>query len=133
MSADSPEEQRARFASALRDAIARRAAFVREQHPRGVGKPPLQLMLAELRSLYRAGHHGQKVRPAARPMPVMLLPGFGSHPRRMRPMADALEQAGHKVHEWGLGFNLGPSQNNFAYLMRRVAAIARVGDGPPLS
>lgn len=113
------------FSRSLREAIARRAAFVREQHPEGVRKPPLDLMWAELRSLYRRSHRKQKVPSAARPMPVMLLPGFGSHPRRMQPMADALTAAGHRVSEWGLGFNFGPNAENFAYLMRRVAVIAR--------
>ncbi|EIZ80940.1 hypothetical protein WSK_0332 [Novosphingobium sp. Rr 2-17] len=109
----------------LREAIARRTALAREPHPEGVRTPSRELMLAELRSLYRGAHRAQVVRAAARPMPVMLLPGFGSHPRRMRPMADALAAAGHQVHEWGLGFNLGPSEQNFGYLMRRVAVIAR--------
>lgn len=114
----------------LREAILRRAAFAREPHPAGVPKPSLQLMLAELRWLYRGANKGLKIEPAARPMPVMLLPGFGSHPRRMKPMADALAEAGHDVHEWGLGFNFGPSANNFAFLMRRVAAIGRANKAP---
>jgi pimeloyl-ACP methyl ester carboxylesterase len=112
-------------AGSLRAALARRAELAREKHPEGVRTPPLQYMLAELRSLYRAGYNGKPMPSAARPMPVMLLPGFGSHPRRMRPMADALAAAGHQVHEWGLGLNLGPNPRNFSYLMRRVANIAR--------
>ncbi|MFC0206392.1 esterase/lipase family protein [Novosphingobium soli] len=123
-------ESEQRIAGSLREAIARRAAFAREQHPEGVRKPPLELMWAELRSLYRGGHKGQAVPAAARPMPVMLLPGFGSHPRRMKPMADGLAAAGHRVHEWGLGFNFGPSQRNFSFLMRRVAVIARENWAP---
>lgn len=87
-------------------------------------------MLAELRSLYRGGHRGQVVPAAANPMPVMLLPGFGSHPRRMQPMAKALGAAGHRVYDWGLGFNLGPSEWNFAHLMRRVAVIAQENGSP---
>lgn len=114
----------------LREAIARRAAFAREPHPAGVAKPPLQLMLAELRSLYRGRSKGPEIAPAVHPMPVMLLPGFGSHPRRMKPMADALAAAGHQVHEWGLGFNLGPNQHNFMFLMRRVGSIARMHKAP---
>lgn len=114
-----------RFPGSLRGAIARRAAFAREQHPEGVRKPAVELMWAELRSLYRGGHRGQTVRSAANPMPVMLLPGFGAHPRRMQPMADALAAAGHHVHDWGMGFNFGPNETNFSYLMRRVAVIAR--------
>ncbi|MGF7155930.1 esterase/lipase family protein [Novosphingobium gossypii] len=122
------DEEQERFAGSLRAAIARRAAFAREQHPEGVRKPPAELMWAELRSLYRGGHRirlGQRVKPAASPMPVMLLPGFGAHPKRMKPMADALSAAGHHVHQWGLGLNLGPNERNFSYLMRRVAVIAR--------
>ena len=112
-------------AGSLREALSRRAALAREKHPEGVGKPPLELMLAELRSLFRFGHRGQAVTPARHPMPVMILPGFGSHPRRMKPMIDALAAAGHQVHDWGLGLNLGPTPQNFSYLMRRVANIAR--------
>lgn len=119
-------EDEERFAGSLRSAIARRAAFAREQHPQGVRKPAVELMLSELRSLYRGGHYLKStVRAARNPMPVMLLPGFGAHPRRMKPMADALGAAGHHVHQWGLGFNLGPNERNFSYLMRRVAIIAR--------
>lgn len=126
---DPQDEEQERFAGSLRDAIARRAAFAREQHPEGVRKPPIELMWAELRSLYRGGHkvrlRGQAVKSAVSPMPVMLLPGFGSHPKRMKPMADALAAAGHHVHQWGLGLNLGPNERNFSYLMRRVSIIAR--------
>jgi pimeloyl-ACP methyl ester carboxylesterase len=114
----------------LRAALARRAAFAREPHPRGVSRPALPLMLAELRSLYRRQRRELAVEPAERPMPVMLLPGFGSHPRRMQAMADALSRAGHDVHDWGLGFNLGPTPHNFAYLMRRVARIAHRHKAP---
>jgi pimeloyl-ACP methyl ester carboxylesterase len=40
-------------------------------------------------------------------------------------MRDALEEAGHTVYEWGLGFNMGPNPENFAFLMRRVGMLAR--------
>lgn len=119
-----------RDAGSLREAIARRAAFARERHPQGVAKPPLQLMFAELLSLYRGRSKALAIEPAVRPMPVMILPGFGSHPRRMRPLADALTAAGHHAYEWGLGFNLGPNQHNFAFLMRRVGSIARTHKAP---
>lgn len=108
----------------LRDAIARRIAFVREQHPQGVRAPSKRLLLGELRSLYRGGYRGQAVTAAARPMPVMLLPGFCTHPLRMKPMADALRAAGHRVYDWGLGFNMGPSARKFSLLLDRVARIA---------
>lgn len=114
----------------LRAAIARRAAFVREPHPQGVRTPPLPLMFAELFSLYRRDRQAAGYGPAARPMPVMLLPGFGAHPQRMRPMADALAAAGHQVHDWGLGLNLGPTKQNFTFLMRRVGALAHQYQAP---
>jgi pimeloyl-ACP methyl ester carboxylesterase len=60
---------------------------------------------------------------AAHPKVVMLLPGFGTHPLRMRRMARELERAGHKVKRWGLGFNLGPTPENFALLEKRVRQI----------
>ncbi|WP_395391810.1 alpha/beta hydrolase [Novosphingobium sp. BL-8A] len=109
----------------MRSAIARRAALAREPHPEGVSKPSLRLFLAELASLRRGGKKPITVEKARHPQPVMLLPGFGAHPNRMRPMAEALAEAGHQVHEWGLGLNLGPNQQNFTFLMRRVGALAR--------
>lgn len=106
--------------------IARRTALARQPRPAGVSGPPLKLLLGELGAL--AG----RVRPAAigghvasRPQPVMLLPGFGAHPGRMRHMQQALQAAGHAVDDWGLGFNLGPTEANFVFLMRRVGAMAR--------
>jgi pimeloyl-ACP methyl ester carboxylesterase len=113
-----------RFA-ALRDAVARRAALARQPRPAGTRAPPLKLLLAELASWRRAGPALPSVERARHPQPVMLLPGFGAHPKRMKPMADALTEAGHQAHQWGLGFNLGASQENFAFLMRRVGALAR--------
>jgi len=62
------------------------------------------------------------------PRVVMLLPGFGTHPLRMRYMARQLEGAGHTVKRWGLGFNLGPTEANFAALEQRIRQIhARYG------
>jgi pimeloyl-ACP methyl ester carboxylesterase len=41
----------------------------------------------------------------------------------MRYMARRLEAAGHTVKRWGLGFNLGPTEENFAALERRIGQI----------
>jgi len=109
----------------MREAFARRAALARQPRPHGVSGPPLRLIWAEIGSLGRFGRKAGAATKAERAQLVMLLPGFGSHPRRMKPMADALAAAGHEVHEWGLGFNLGPTPENFGFLMRRVGALAR--------
>ncbi|MDE8650910.1 esterase/lipase family protein [Novosphingobium album (ex Liu et al. 2023)] len=113
----------------LRGEVIRRAVLARQAQPAGVETPSLRLLLAELPSLRRSTRVPAVAR-CANPQPVMILPGFGSHPRRMRPMAQALAAAGHDVHEWGLGFNLGPTEANFAFLMRRVGAIARASGRP---
>ncbi len=63
------------------------------------------------------------IAPATEPRTVMLLPGFATHPVRMRYMARQLEKAGHKVKRWGLGFNLGPSEDNLDYLERRLVEV----------
>lgn len=40
----------------------------------------------------------------------MLLPGFGTHPVRMRALRRGLAAAGHVVDDWGLGWNLGGAE-----------------------
>jgi pimeloyl-ACP methyl ester carboxylesterase len=45
-------------------------------------------------------------------------------------MRDALARAGHEVEDWGMGFNLGPTPDNFALLIRRVDRMARRHDAP---
>lgn len=108
----------------------RRAALARQPGPEGVSGPPLRLLLGELRVLGRRRQGAIAEHAAVRPQPVMLLPGFGAHPMRMRRMQLALEAAGHAVFEWGLGFNLGPTEENFAFLMRRVGSLARTQGQP---
>lgn len=110
----------------VRTEVLRRAALGREPHPAGVRKPSLGLFAREFASLWGAGRgRTGAVASARHPRPVMLLPGFGAHPKRMKPMADALAQAGHSAYDWGLGFNFGPNQENFTFLMRRVRTLAR--------
>jgi pimeloyl-ACP methyl ester carboxylesterase len=125
---------------AMRDAaastgaeLARRARLAREPHPPGVKTPSLGLLLRELGALARLRGHSApppQVPLARHPAPVMILPGFGAHPLRMRPMGTALEAAGHLVFDWGLGFNFGPTPANFAFLLARVRRIARATGRP---
>jgi pimeloyl-ACP methyl ester carboxylesterase len=110
-----------------RAAIARRAALIGSTAPQGVRGPGAKLLLGELTAFtvpFRRLVAEPLVLPKAKqPRIVMLLPGFGTHPLRMRYMARRLEAAGHKVKRWGLGFNLGPTEENFALLEQRVAQL----------
>jgi pimeloyl-ACP methyl ester carboxylesterase len=110
----------------LFDGIRTRAALVSEPRPEGVRGPPIRHFLGEIDALaapIRRLAGTMPVAPAAAPRVVMLLPGFGTHPVRMRHMAKQLEAAGHTVKRWGLGFNFGPSERNFELLNARVAEL----------
>ena len=124
--------QAGRRALSVQAELARRAQLARQPGPQGVSGPPARLLWAELLALARRSGQALAAAPAARPQPVMLLPGFGAHPARMRRMERSLAAAGHEVHHWGLGFNLGPTPQNFAFLMRRVGALAR-SHGEPVA
>jgi pimeloyl-ACP methyl ester carboxylesterase len=115
-----------------RGALARRTALARQPRPEGVSGPRIGLLLSELRILsgLRGPRSPMPAHVARNPQPVMLLPGFGAHPQRMKRMSDALEAAGHTVHQWGLGFNLGPTPENFAYLVARVDRLSRQHGAP---
>jgi len=114
-----------RMASFYKEA-ARRAALAGEARPKGVKGPPLRHFLGELsvfaEPLRRLGRDFPIER-TDEPRTVMLLPGFATHPVRMRYMAQQLVRAGHKVKRWGLGFNLGPTEQNIILLERRLAAL----------
>ncbi|MDP3548939.1 MAG: alpha/beta fold hydrolase [Novosphingobium sp.] len=124
----------ARF-NLLREEVARRGALALQPRPQGVHGPKWQALLGELRTPVE---HWQATRQpratdesTAPSRPVMLLPGFGTHPVRMKPLGRALEAAGHRVSDWGLGFNFGPSEDRFERLCERVVAMARK-EGEPL-
>ena len=119
-------------ASAAPGPIARRVELMRQKAPAQAGGPHRKLLFGELASplepLLRPFRRPLVLPRTEQPRVVMLLPGFGTHPLRMRYMARRLEQAGHKVKRWGLGFNLGPTEANFALLEERVRQIrARYG------
>lgn len=115
-----------------RGEVKRRSALARKPAPEGISGPPLKLLLGELSVVGRRNSGDLPVHTAAHPQPVMLLPGFGAHPLRMRRMKKALEDAGHSVYEWGLGLNLGPTPENFAFLLGRVSRIA-AQEGAPVA
>jgi pimeloyl-ACP methyl ester carboxylesterase len=114
-------------AAPVREAIARRVDLLRRKPPPDAHGPSPRLLVGEplafLDPLTRAFRPSAVLPRTAHPRVVMLLPGFGTHPLRMRRMARGLERAGHKVKRWGLGFNLGPTEENFALLEERVRQI----------
>lgn len=124
--ASGPEAPKDRRAPA--SPLARRIELARQKPPEGAQAPPRRLLLGELATVaepLRRRFRKPFALPRARnPRVVMLLPGFGTHPLRMRYMARQLERAGHKVKRWGLGFNLGPTEANFALLEERVRQIS---------
>lgn len=101
--------------------------LAREPEADVVPRPHLRHLLGELTSLaypmrrfYARKIQGYALPMARQPRTVMVLPGFATHPSRMRYFARTLEEAGHTVKRWGLGFNWGPSEENFALLERRL-------------
>ncbi len=117
-----------------RDELARRFALAREQvaDHEEVERPPFWRLIAEASHIFeplKRPFRKVAIGPIARPRTVMLLPGFATHPVRMRYTAQQLEKAGHTVKRWGLGFNLGPTEENVGQLEARLLEISeRYGD-----
>jgi pimeloyl-ACP methyl ester carboxylesterase len=109
--------------------MVRRARLASIPAPVDSGGPGLRLFMAEWLSfaepLLRRFRAPLAVRAATRPQVVMLLPGFATHPARMGYMARKLEQAGHVVKRWGMGFNMGPQQDTLDLLEKRLEYIYR--------
>ncbi|MEL6876942.1 MAG: alpha/beta fold hydrolase [Pseudomonadota bacterium] len=115
-----------------RDELARRVALARQPVERPASRPPLLRFLGEAEILAEVVNRRRRkidVARAKRPRTVMVLPGFMTHPVRMRFMAQHLEKAGHTAKRWGLGFNLGPTEENLAQLEQRLLELhERTGD-----
>lgn len=125
-----------RMAEAVRQ-FERRRALALQPRPTAARGPALPQLLGELRTPYELWAAGRATRDAA-PLPpvktshpVMLLPGFGTHPARMKGLREVLDAAGHRVTDWGLGFNFGPSEDRFERLCERVVSLSRK-EGQPL-
>ncbi len=122
-------QRAAEKAAELGEAVSRRIALLSEEPPDDASKPALPLFLAEsLTALEPVARHlrpALAVPKARNPRVVILLPGFATHPSRMRYMAERLESAGHTVKRWGMGFNLGPTEENFALLGERLRQVHR--------
>ncbi|WP_232468458.1 esterase/lipase family protein [Croceicoccus marinus] len=117
------------FAVLFREWQRRQSLALRPQ-PDGVPTPSSRMLLKELASLaapavFRMAYGKMDIAAPERPRAVMLLPGFGSHPWRMAPMHKALAEAGHSVTDWGLGWNLGASEDRFERLLSRIRRVSR--------
>ena len=114
----------------MRSELGRRIALARQPHPEGVTPPRLTRLLAELGTMAEVWTAAARTKAASVARPghertVMLLPGFGTHPVRMGRMRRALDRAGHRVSDWGLGFNMGADEDRLDRLVSRIEAMAR--------
>jgi pimeloyl-ACP methyl ester carboxylesterase len=108
--------------------VSRRARLALDRAPEQASAPRLQLLLGEgaafAEPVVRRFRKPLELEPATSPRVVILLPGFATHPLRMRYMARSLESIGHTVKRWGLGFNFGPTEEVFEFLSHRVEDVA---------
>lgn len=116
---------------ASREEFTRRVQLAREAVEDETARPGLRYLAGELdvlREPVRRPFRKLAIPAAAVPRTVMLLPGFATHPVRMRYLARQLERAGHTVKRWGMGFNFGPTEENLAFLEARLEEVhARYG------
>ena len=106
-----------------RDELARRIALARETVAEPASRPTFRRFLAEAEVMGEVLQRRRRIIPVVKveiPRTVMVLPGFMTHPLRMRYMAQHLEKAGHTAKRWGLGFNLGPTEENLEQLEKRL-------------
>ncbi len=122
----------------LRGELERRRALAFQPRPSDARGPAIGRFLGELRTPYELWQAGRAapLRVTPQPIaevshPVMLLPGFGTHPARMKGLGKRLSAAGHRVSDWGLGFNFGADEARFERLCERVCTMARK-EGQPL-
>ena len=111
-----------------RAALLQRIAIAREECPDDVAGPPIRRLIGELEWViepFRRIVRRHDAVTAKHPRTVMLLPGFATHPVRMRYMARRLEAAGHTVKRWGLGMNWGPTRDNVTRLEERLGHLAQ--------
>lgn len=114
-------------AAIVSDAFSRRAELMRQQPPHNAARPSRLMLLGESTAFIEPVLRHLRA-PLEMPLAdsrrvVILLPGFATHPMRMRYMARKLEAAGHTVKRWGMGFNFGPTEENFEFLSRRVQQV----------
>jgi len=85
-------------------------------------RPRLRRLVGELDCLLEPGRRlfrQTEVAASANPSLVLVIPGFATHPVRMRYLARQLERAGHTTKRWGMGMNWGASEDTLIQLERR--------------
>jgi pimeloyl-ACP methyl ester carboxylesterase len=116
------------FVTGAGEGLRQRVALAREAAPDEAGGPSLRRLLGELAVVgepFRRALRAKAAVPAAAiPRNVILLPGFATHPVRLRFLARGLSEAGHRVADWGQGFNWGASAARLDRLEQRVNEIA---------
>ncbi len=120
-------------APGARAELARRIALARETVEGDASRPSLRRMLGEFDALIeplRRPFRKHEIAEAASKQTVMLLPGFATHPMRMRYLARQLERAGHSAKRWGMGFNWGARPDTMVRLERRLLDLRRRSGQP---
>ncbi|MEQ1542268.1 MAG: alpha/beta hydrolase [Novosphingobium sp.] len=115
----------------LNGPLVRRLRLAAKPRPAGVRGPSLRLWLGEGLRIVPTRRAGPLTVPLApHPHQVVLFPGLAAHTFTMRRLRRALETAGHRVHDWGEGLNLGPTEENLVRLVERVEALAQAAGAP---
>ncbi|MEP3051045.1 MAG: alpha/beta fold hydrolase [Erythrobacter sp.] len=111
---------------ATKSEIARRFALAGQQIEDPAPRPKFWQFLGEAEVFAEVLNRPMRKIPIAQaknPRTVMVLPGFMTHPVRMRFMTQHLDRAGHHTKRWGQGFNFGPTEENFAQLEERLLGL----------
>ncbi|MDE2437347.1 MAG: alpha/beta fold hydrolase [Sphingomonadales bacterium] len=111
--------------------LARRLRLATLPKPAGVRGPSFRLWLGEGLRVVPPLRRSLPVRRAEHPHRVILFPGLAAHPVTMRRLRRALEQAGHRVDDWGEGWNLGPTADLLDRQVERLEALA-LAEGRPV-
>jgi pimeloyl-ACP methyl ester carboxylesterase len=106
--------------------VARRIQLAAEPDPEPVSRPKLVRALLEFQWIFEPAKRMFRridIPKSNKPAIVLVLPGFATHPGKMRYLARHLEKAGHKTKRWGLGWNWGANADSLEKLEDRLAEV----------
>ena len=75
----------------------------------------------------RLGQRPQ-IEPSRRPRSLLILPGFLAHPVLTIYLGEQLAQAGHRVAQWELGVNFGPTEERMEGMEQQVLQLRQRHD-----